>query len=120
LQDRLDEAEERLRQALELSPTSRTARTNLALVLGEQGRFGECLNEFRRVGTEAQAHANLAYVYAMLGELEQAEQEYHRALALDPTLLPAADALSQLAERRRALRPRNLRPRLQETRVATL
>ncbi len=118
LQDQLDEAEVKLRQALEVSPTNQTARTNLALVLGEQGRFEECLNEFRRAGDEAQAHANLAYVYATLGELDLAENEYHRALALNPKLLPAADALSQLAERRRALRPHGARPRAMETQVA--
>ena len=106
LQDRLPEAEQKLRQALELDGRNHPARTNLALVLGEQGRLEEAYAEFRRADGEAQAHANLAYVCALLGDVERAESEYHRALALDPQLKPAAEALAQIGERRRALRPR--------------
>jgi Flp pilus assembly protein TadD len=106
LQDRLPEAEEKLRQSLELAPTNRTARTNLGLVLGEQGRLDESYAEFCRADTEAQARANLGYVYAMLGDLERAEAEYHVALSLDPSLRQAAEALGQLAQRRRAFRGR--------------
>jgi Tfp pilus assembly protein PilF len=120
LQDRLPEAEQKFRQALELDGGNRAARTNLALVLGEQGRLEEAFAEFRRAGGEAQAHANLAYVCALLGDMERAESEYHRALALDPQLKPAAEALAQIGERRRALRPQRTNVRREQQVASTI
>ncbi len=105
LQQRLDEAETQFRQSLAQNSVNQSAHNNLGLVLGEQGRFDEALKEFQLAGSEATAHANLAYVYSLNGELNRAEQEYHHALALDETLKPAAEALLQLATRPRPPRP---------------
>lgn len=104
LQDRLPEAEQMLRQSLELAPNSQSVQTNLALVLGEQGRLDEAYAEFLRSGDEAVARANLGYVCTVLGDFERAEKEYHLALTLNPKLRPAGEALSQLGQRRRAMR----------------
>src|SRR5690606_21326465 len=65
-------AEEALRQALECNPSHQRAMNNLAMVLGQQGRFDESLAMFRRCGTDAEAHANLAYLYAQAGRGQKA------------------------------------------------
>ena len=101
LQNRIPEAEQVLNEALKLEPDSVVVSNNLALVLGEQRRFDESLAAFQRVGTDAQAHANLAYIYSQLGEYDQAQSHYSRALSFDPTLRIAADAMVQIAERQR-------------------
>lgn len=101
LQQRYGEAETVLRQALAAEPTNKAVCNNLALVLGETGRFEECLKMFQRNGSDAQAHANLAFIYAQIGAEEAAIATYSHALTLDPSLTSAADALVQLADRRR-------------------
>lgn len=104
LRDELSAAEVQLRKAVELDPRNSAARTNLGLVLGEQRRFEESLTHFRKAtGNEGEAHANLAYVYSLLGDLEKAQEEYHIALAKKPDLRPAGEALLQLAGNERAL-----------------
>ena len=80
LQNRTAEAEQVLKEALKLDPDNAVASNNLALVFGEQRRFDESLAAFQRVGTDAQAHANLAYIYSQLGEYDQAQSHYSRAL----------------------------------------
>lgn len=105
LQHRPNDAEEMLRQAITKDPTNKAARNNLGLVLGEQGRFQESFAQFQMAGETAAAHANLAYVYSLNGELDLAEQEYHRALAIDGDLRNAAEALLQLASRPKRRQP---------------
>ncbi|MCR4414510.1 MAG: tetratricopeptide repeat protein, partial [Thermoguttaceae bacterium] len=56
----------------------------------------------RRHGTEAQALSNLAFVFSQYGDLQRAEEAYLRALSLDNTMRPAAQAVVQVAQRRRA------------------
>jgi hypothetical protein len=70
----------------------------LAILLGEQGRDEEALALFRRTGTEAQAQSNMAFIYTQRGQLAAAMDAYNRALTLDNSLRPAADALVQLAK----------------------
>ena len=98
LQHRLEEAEGILARALELEPNDPAISNNLGVLLGEQGRDRECLTMFRRTGTEAEAYANMAFVYAQRGELEEAKASYSRALTLDQKLRPAAEALVQMAQ----------------------
>lgn len=103
LQQRLPEAEQALRRALQQDPRHDAATTNLGLVLGTQGRYDEALALFKQTGSEAEAYANLAYVFAQTGRLQQAEETYLKALTLDSELRVAAKAMLQVAERRRAL-----------------
>jgi hypothetical protein len=105
LEHRLDEAEQTLRRALELRPNDPTICNNLGVLLGEQGRDRECLTMFRRTGTEAQAYANMAFVYAQRGDLEPAKASYGRALTLDQKLKPAAEALVQIAQHEQLTEP---------------
>ncbi len=100
LQDDLVSAEKMLRSALEQNPSLKKARNNLALVLGEQGRMDESLTEFKRVVGEAEAHANLAYVYSQMGDLQSAQEQYHMALTIDKQLRPAASGLVEIAKRK--------------------
>jgi len=101
LQQRLEEAETTLRNALTRDPRNKAARNNLGLVLAEQGRYDESLREFQEVVDEAGAYANLAFVYSQMGNLDSAEANYHKALAINNELRPAAEGLVQVAERRR-------------------
>jgi len=100
IQHRLPEAEQVLRQALAQDPRHHATSNNLGLVLGEQGRFAESLALFRQVGSEAEAYANLGYLLAMSGRLQEAEDAYLYALTLDGSLKAAAGALVQVAQRR--------------------
>ena len=99
LQHRLPEAEDVLRHALEWKPNDSAICNNLAVVVGEQGRDEECMALFSRVNGEAQASANMAFVYTQRGEMEKAKASYSRALTLDRGLRPAAEAMIQLAQR---------------------
>ena len=100
LQHRLPEAEQTLRQALAQDPRHHATLNNLGLVLGAQGRFAESLAFFRQAGSEAEAYANLGYLLAMSGRLQEAEDAYLYALTLDGRLKAAAGALVQVAQRR--------------------
>jgi Flp pilus assembly protein TadD len=91
-------AEQLLRGALEIEPNHVKSCNNLALLLGEQGRDEECLALFRRIGSEANVQANMGFIYTQRGELEKARASYSRALTLDDSLRPAAEALLQLAK----------------------
>lgn len=94
----LQAAESALRSALQENSQFDAARNNLALVLAEQGRNDEALAEFRKTGNEAAALANLAFIQTKLGNLGEAEKNYHRVLELDPKHRPAAEALVQFQD----------------------
>ena len=103
LQHKLPEAEAHFRQALQADPNDQRARTNLGLVLGEQGRFEESLAEFQQAGDEASAYSNLAFVQSQVGNLRDAEANYHRALKINPKNRNAAEALIQVVAKNKAL-----------------
>jgi len=105
LQHRLDEAEAILRRAHDLRPNDPAVSNNLGVLLGEQGRDHEALAMFRITGTEAQACANMAFVHAQRGEIDQAKASYSRALTMDQNLKPAAEALVQIARHERSFEP---------------
>ncbi len=94
---RNQEAEHCLRRALELEPNQPAYGNNLALALGEQGRDQESLDLFRRFGTEEQACANMAFVYAQRGQYANALEMYDRVLTRDPKDRTAAAAVVQLS-----------------------
>ncbi len=96
LSGELDRAEQSLRSALEINADDARALNNLGLVYGMQGSFHDSAEAFRRAGTQAEAHANLAYVMTQRGETELAVEQYHKALEIDGKLSLAAIALVQL------------------------
>ena len=89
-------AEGLLDEAVQLRPENSRAANNLALAIGYQGRFDESLATFRKINSESQSLANLAYIHTQRGEREQATDCYRRAVALDPNNKAAATALAQL------------------------
>lgn len=101
IQHRFNQAEMALREALALDPTNERVQVNLGLALGQQGRFDQSLEMFRRAGSQGEALANLAFVHAQRGHHGKAEQLYSQALSIDSELKPAAEALVQLARRKR-------------------
>ncbi len=103
LQGRYDDAEERLKRVVANNPDNKRAVNNLGMVLAKTGRGSEAYRVFRRTGSDAMAHSNLAYAYANNGQLDLAEKHYSRALDYDETLTQASDALLQLDELRRDL-----------------
>ncbi len=92
------EAERLLREAVQWKPSDKRAISNLALVLGSQGKMDECRDLLQQTGDEAHALTGLAYVHSQRGELELAEERYREALKLDPNLKEATQALAELAK----------------------
>lgn len=120
---RWKEAEERLRRALEIDPKHKRARSNLGLVLGQQGRYDEAFDCFKAVVGEADAHTNLAFVYWTQGRLDEARAECRQAQQIEPNNQKAQNVLAQLdrpvreqAEAPAASNPRSRRSR-EEVRV---
>ncbi|MEX0727084.1 MAG: HEAT repeat domain-containing protein [Planctomycetaceae bacterium] len=96
--EKYQEAETALNHALRMQPKHARALANLALVYGYQERIDESFATFRRAGSEAEAHANIAYIYLQLGKPDLATRHYSRALTLDASIKPAGQALMQLAQ----------------------
>lgn len=63
LRGRLDEAEVKLKDALQVNQYHRSAQTNLGLVYGKQGRYDDALTMFRQAGTESEAQRNIATLF---------------------------------------------------------
>jgi Tfp pilus assembly protein PilF len=97
LQDKVEEAEEQFRKALKKDPHYKAAHTNLGLALGQLGKMDESLTAFRKGGSEAEAQANIAYIFAQRNQLVEAQMHYSLALKADPDMRPAAEALLQLS-----------------------
>jgi Flp pilus assembly protein TadD len=95
---RNEEAERYLRRAVELEPNQPIYGNNLALVLGELRRDQESQDLFRRFGTEEQACANMAFVYAQRGEYAKALEMYNHVLTQDPKDHTAALAMLQISK----------------------
>ncbi len=91
-------AEDALELALKVDSQNRRATNNLALVMGSTGRFDESYQLFRRVNKDAEAHANVAYLYAQNGEGKKALEHYSRALSLDPDMKNAGNAMIEMAQ----------------------
>ncbi len=116
LQQRVDLAETLYRDALEIDPRHEAATNNLALLLAEKGDDRSAFALFRQTGTEAEAHANMGFVYSRRGELQKAKAAYNRALSIDPQMIVAAEAMVQLAQFER--QSRSIAARSQASREA--
>jgi Tfp pilus assembly protein PilF len=90
-------AEKVLATALQNDANNPRIMNNLALTVGNQGRFKESYTMFRNIMSEAEAHANVAYIHTQRGEGEQALKEYDLALTADPDLQSAGMAAAELA-----------------------
>lgn len=97
LKGELEQAENALRKASTLSPDDPRIHNNLGLIFGNLGRAEEALAEFQKGGSEADAHFNLAFVYATQNENEKATACIERVLELDPDHKKARRALANFA-----------------------
>ena len=102
LQGRMEESAGALQNALNLDPDNKRCLNNLGLVLGKQGRMQDARGVFRQMGTEAESLAKVGYIHAQLGNLDEAEKSYSKALDEDSDLTVAAEALLQIAQQRKA------------------
>ena len=111
LHGRLAESERVLRAAREADTTDKTVLNNLAVVVGQAGRYGESLALFRAAtDTEAAAQSNLAFVLVKAHKYKDARRCYEKALTLEPGLKPAQDALVQLSAAETATPASKLKP----------
>lgn len=91
-------AEQLLRASLEERSDNARAKSNLALVVGCQGRYDESLALFREIhgADETEILCSLAYVKTESGDEAGAAELYKQALARDPSSQKALQALAQL------------------------
>lgn len=97
LRNNWDEAESKLRQALEIDGKNARAHCNLGLVLGQKGQPEQALKEFAAAGLgEAEARCNLAFAYWSQGQLELAKEQCRQAAKVDGACARAREMLEQL------------------------
>lgn len=89
-------AEQFLRQSLNINPSNKRNVGNLAMAVGFQGNMEESYTVYRTVMTDAEAHANLGFIYSQLGQTERSIEHYSKALDQDPSLKTAGEALVQM------------------------
>ncbi len=82
----LDQAESRLRRALEIDGSHPQARSNLGILLARQGRLQESFDVFAAAVGPAAAHHNIGVILAQQGKTAEAKQAFHQALAISPGL----------------------------------
>src|SRR5690242_14560657 len=100
---RLDEAEDHLNQAKALTANEDmllTIEYGLGEIAMEQAQYLKALQHFHRVAaidpTNAEAWYNIAEAYNLLEQLEEAEINYARAIALEPEIIDYFTALSRM------------------------
>ncbi|GAC1473347.1 MAG: hypothetical protein NVSMB9_21820 [Isosphaeraceae bacterium] len=96
LQNRWNDAEGALRTADSLDPNNPRILTNLGLTLAAVGKEKEALAALSRAGGPAAGHANLGFILAAKGQTEQSRKHYQSALALQPQLAPARQAMVKI------------------------
>ena len=98
--DRLEEAEQHYRKAIQLDEDSATARESLGVLLFNGGHYAAALAEFeatKRLRPEYSEGCWLAgRALARLDRLEEAEQHYRRAIQLDEDNADAHESLGML------------------------
>ena len=94
---------EKYKKALELSnegPNSHIYYCNLACALGLLGKYEEsieaCLNSISLKEDYAKAYSRLGYAYSKIKKLEEAKENYEKALKYDSTLENAKKSLESI------------------------
>ena len=90
------EAENSLRESLRLSPEHRQATINLALVIGNQGRYDESLELFTKAIGPAAALHNVGMLKLRAGEMDSARQMLSEASRRDPSIAQSPGVLERL------------------------
>jgi Flp pilus assembly protein TadD len=99
LQGRLEGAEVEFRKALELNPTSATARNNLAVTVARIGDVRGSLEQFLMTSDAATAHNNLAVVLLEMGQYEKSREQLVEALTIRHYFAPALANFKIVQER---------------------
>jgi tetratricopeptide (TPR) repeat protein len=85
-QDRLDEAENELRRAMEMAPDFASAHANLGNVLAQKGQWAQSIESYREAirldPTSAVAWSDLGHIYLELDQGQEALAAYDQALAI--------------------------------------
>jgi len=89
-------AEQACRATLLHDPANRPAARILGVIAYQSGRHPEALSLLRSACDGAEDHTNIGAVLRALGELDEAEVEYRRAIALDPHSVAAHHNLGNL------------------------
>ena len=99
-QDRLDDAIALYRKAALLDRQYVVANFNAGLLLMEQGKIGEALNEFNIVTANdplyIQAHFYKGYANELLGNIDTAREDYRNALRLAPEYQLALEGMNRV------------------------
>ena len=93
----LNESIPALQEAVRLEPGSVKYRNNLATVLVEMGRPEEALVHLKAVHSEAVANYNLGYLLEKKGQPQPAMRHFAVAMSMDPSMVPARQAVERLA-----------------------
>ncbi|MGE3822079.1 MAG: tetratricopeptide repeat protein, partial [Isosphaeraceae bacterium] len=96
LQQRLSDAELAFKTAESLDPGNPKILTNMGLALAAAGKEEEALTALSRAGGPAVGEANLGFILAAMGKTEEARRHYEAALARQPQLTAARDALARI------------------------
>lgn len=106
-------AESWFRRTLAVDPAHQRAANNLAMSLAMQNRLQESYEVFSRVVGPAAAYSNLGVLLTHQGRINEAREHFQRALAIDRTIHPAAEFLSQLDRRSEPTNPAPSPPAVQ-------
>ncbi|HUB26196.1 MAG TPA: tetratricopeptide repeat protein [Tepidisphaeraceae bacterium] len=89
-------AETAYRKGIAADPRNVSCRVDYGLMLARQGHITDAIVQWQAVLKPAEIYYNLGSVYEMQGRREEARQQYHEALKLDPTLHEARERLAAL------------------------
>lgn len=92
----LDAAENSLRAAIEENPEDERLLNNLGIVAGSKQHYARAMELFRQSLSEAEALASVAFLQSQTGQVDEAEENFARALKLDSRLDIAATGLIEL------------------------
>lgn len=97
-QRRLDDAIEYFHKAIDLAPMEPKFNNNLALAYGLKKDYGQAFKYFRRVSSEDVAYYNMAAIFAMNNDEQQAKSALQQVIAINPNHREAQRMLATYQE----------------------
>jgi len=100
LQNKLDEAANHFRKALQVRPDFVEAHYNLAGILREQKAFEEAIDHYRKAlkinPNNAKAHYHLALTLVMAGQINGTLEHFQEAVRLEPDNWKSLNGLARI------------------------